>query len=248
MLVNPDPTGGLQALGKDAKGRRVSIYSAEHHDQRARAKFAHTKALHERMPAIVAKLEADAADGNQEAIAALLIQRTGLRPGSTKDTGAEEQAYGASTLKDEHVQIVGETVRLTFTGKKGVKLDLTVHDATLADVLQERLDEDPGGDLFDTDDAKLRAYLGGVQEGLRPKDFRTYLATATAFRLVKQAPPPPPPSTPGELAKARRQVGEQVAALLGNTPTVALASYVDPAAFSPWDALLAIRAQEADGA
>lgn len=241
VQVNPDPKGGLQAVGKDRKGRRVSLYSAEHHAEAARVKFAKLRALHSRMPAIVAQIEQDAEDGNQEAVAALLIQRTGLRPGSTKDTGAEEQAYGASTLLDEHVAIDGDSVHLTFTGKKAVAIDLTVEDATLADVLRERLDEDPGGDLFDTDDAKLRGYLSGVQEGLRPKDFRTYLATATAYRMAGETPPP---ADEKEFNRVRKQLGARVSKLLGNTPEVALASYIDPAVFDPWAALLGIRAQE----
>lgn len=242
VRVNPNPEGGLQAIGTDRKGRTVRAYSAEHRQEADKAKFEKLRALNERMPAIVKRIEEDAADGNQAAIAALLIQRTGLRPGSTADTGAEEQAYGASTLKDEHVTIEGSMVRLTFVGKHGKRLNIPVEDEQLATILQERLDEDPGGELFQVDDAGIRTYLSGVQEGLRPKDFRTFLATATAYKLAREIEPPQDESS---YRKAKRQIAERVSTLLGNTPTVALASYIDPSVFSEWAAVLKIKVEQA---
>lgn len=43
------------------------------------------------------------------------------------------------------------------------------------------------------------------------------------------------PTTRREFLAARRKVGEAVSTELGNTPTVALASYVDPTVFRRWE-------------
>jgi DNA topoisomerase IB len=45
----------------------------------------------------------------------------------------------------------------------------------------------------------------------------------------------PVPSNKAALVKARRAVAVAVSEKLGNTPTVALASYIDPSVFAKWE-------------
>lgn len=89
---------------------------------------------------------------------------------------------------------------------------------------------------MDTDERKLRGYMARVAPGVKPKDLRTYLGTATAMRLVEEMRVP---KNKREYQSRRREVGKQVSDLLGNTPTVALASYIAPSVFGSWDSALA---------
>lgn len=235
VQVSRDPNSPLQATGIDAKGRKQRIYSAAHHEQQGAAKFARIGKLHERLPEIDKRLGRDAKT-DDTALAALLIRRMGLRPGSDTDTGAEKKAHGATNLKVSHIQVDRGKIRANFTGKKGVDLDLELDDPELARLLKGRRQGKDGEDrLLNTDERRLRAYMARVAPGVKPKDLRTYLGTATAMDLVASMPIP---KTKREYRSRRREVGAQVSRLLGNTPTVALNSYIAPAVFGPWDAAM----------
>lgn len=236
VQVSRDSDSPLQAVGLDAKGREQRIYSAAHHERQAAAKFERIGKLHDRLPEIDRRLARDA-ENDDSALAALMIRRMGLRPGSDTNTGAEKKAHGATNLKVSHIEVGGDTIRANFTGKKGVDLDLSLDDPELARLLKGR-QRGKGGDdrLLDTNERKLRSYMNRAAPGVKPKDLRTYLGTATAMELVALMPIP---KTKKEYRSARKRVGEQVSRLLGNTPTVALGSYIAPSVFGPWDAEMA---------
>lgn len=232
--VSHAPGASLLAVGLDAKGREQRIYSTAHHEKQAVAKFARIGKLHARHPKIDKQMANDAKT-NDTALAALLISRMGLRPGSDANTGAEKKAHGATNLQAGHVKTDGGKVHLNFTGKKGVSLDLKHHDPELARLLKGRQKGKGGTDrLLNTDDRKLRAYMAKVAPGVKPKDLRTYLGTKKAATLVASMPVP---KTKNEYRKQRRQVGQHVSEILGNTPTMALGSYIAPSVFAPWDAV-----------
>jgi DNA topoisomerase-1 len=233
VRVSPDASSPLQAVGYDAKGREQRIYSPEHHERQAAAKFARIDELHERMPEIDKRLAEDAKT-DDTALAALVIQRMGLRPGSDTDTGAEKKAHGATNLKASHVKVEDGNVKANFTGKKGVELDLSLQDPELGRLIKGRQEgKDPDDRLLDTDERKLRAYMAKAAPGVKPKDLRTYLGTSTARKEVAAQPVP---KNDKEYKAARKKVGESVSKLLGNTPAIALNSYIAPSVFGPWDA------------
>lgn len=236
VQIDRSPGARLLAVGVDNKGREQRIYSALHHEQQAAAKFARIGALHERLPAIDRRIAADAAR-DDTALSALLIRRMGLRPGSDAFTGAAKKAYGATNLKVSHIEIDGDKIYARFTGKKGVALDLQAEDPELAKLLKGRQAGKGAEDrLLDTDERKLRDYMKKAAPGVKPKDFRTYLGTSEAKRLVDTMPVP---KNAKEYKAQRREVGTGVSRTLGNTPSVALESYISPAVFGPWDSALA---------
>jgi DNA topoisomerase-1 len=244
VLVHPDFTNDgpdgprILAVGRDAKGREQRRYSATHADGQSAAKFERVRELHSRVPELDRLLAQRGGDDSADAL--LLIRRLGLRPGSTTDTGAEKQAYGASTLRREHVRLEGDAVVLQFTGKKGVPIRLEVDDPDAAAILRDRArsQDDPGARLFPTaSDQRLRDVLQEALPGFKVKDLRTLRGTAEAALLVRTLPEPDA-SDPRAVAAAKLEVARRVAALLGNTPKVALESYVDPTVFGPWDAPL----------
>jgi len=164
----------------------------------------------------------------------MLIMETGLRPGSDRDTKAEKQAFGATTLEGRHVDVDSQgNVTLKFTGKKGVQREVKIEDKNLAEELAERKKTAGSNDrLFDTSASKLRDYVKTLDGGrFKPKDMRTRLGTEIASDIIASQDAP----GNGKAYKRKvREVAKQVAERLGNTPAVALQSYIDPTVFSKW--------------
>lgn len=229
----------LQAMGLDVKGRTQYRYSAAHSEKQAAEKFDRLKDFHAALPDLRRKVKSDLGNPDQEAREAAavlyLIDKTAFRIGSDKDTGGDAKAHGATTLLAKHVKVEGDSVSFRFTGKKGVEIEKTVADAALARILRPRLKQ--GGRLFATSDADVRDYMQkATGAGFTPKDFRTYHGTGLALAEVKKRPAP---SSEKELKRMVKDVAIVVSKELGNTPTVALKSYIDQAVFSKWRARLA---------
>jgi DNA topoisomerase IB/2'-5' RNA ligase len=224
----------LLVTGRDGKGRRQAIYSTAHTQGQAAAKFQRVRELNEHLDKLDHAVERDAAT-NDDAAALLLIRRLGMRPGSTRDTGASQQAYGATTLLARHVTVEGGTARFDFIGKKGVHIQLETADPVIVSALSRRLSTRTGDDrLLDTTEAHTRDYMHstGVPAGFLLKDLRTVHANMVALREVAKRRSVP--KTKREFQQRRREVAEKVSAALGNTPTLALSSYINPTVFAGW--------------
>lgn len=235
VKFNPDPNAALLATGKDAKGRPTAVYSEEYSGEQAAKKFARVKAMAERFDQVVDKNEAAKADPKTQNVADCLdlVMKMGVRPGSNKDTGAKVKAYGATTIEGRHVVDDQGGVWLRFTGKKGVNLNLPVMDDDLAKNLLERAREaGPDRPLFGVNERELLKHLKGIAgAAFKTKDLRTNLGTATAMRMVQAQPPP---ADEKAYKAAVHEVAKAVSAKLGNTPAIALQSYIAPEIFSPW--------------
>jgi len=239
--INLNPNARNYVRARDAKGRRQLIQNPAFVQAQSDSKFTRVRLLD------FAKIHAETvkdAKTDEAAAALLLIQETGIRPGGEKDTGADVQSYGATTLLAEHVKKGGAL--LTFISgklhhdpdKPPKTIDMPISDPVVRVMLKERAARaGKGGRLFNTDDTKLRAYTD--KYGAHPKDFRTAVGTATAVAAIKELGPPPKPT--GDAKKDMKAykkhvalVANRVAAKLGNTPTIALQSYIDPKVFLPW--------------
>jgi DNA topoisomerase-1 len=238
VTFNPDPDSEPVVSGYDAKGRKQSLYSASHKMESAAEKFSRVSELAEKRAYIARQNDNNLkhADPKVREAAALtkLIMETGVRPGSEKDTGGARKAYGATTLEGRHVYEGARGVRLRFVGKKGVDVSVPVKDEATAKLLVERAKAaGHKGRLFDASDGELRDYVRTLDGGeFTPKDFRTLLGTSMAAKMVNAVKRPP--RTLKEYKKKVREVAQAVADQLGNTPTVALQSYINPTVFSAW--------------
>jgi DNA topoisomerase-1 len=157
-----------------------------------------------------------------------LIDKTGFRVGSEADTGGKVRAYGASTLTGEHVKIEGDKMHFDFIGKHGVHIEHTIEDKALAGYLRDKAGT--GERLFHTSDAQARTYLKSIsKDDFKTKDFRTWNGTAKAIEARNGHVA----HNEREFAKLQKDVAKAVSAHLGNTPAVALQSYIDPAIWAP---------------
>jgi len=228
VRVASDPNADLQVIGEDTKGRKQYIYSAEATNRAAAEKFNRVKQFSKALPGIKQRIQSDF-DSSDEAKVLHLISKTGFRIGSDADTGANTKAYGATTLDSTHVRVRGNVVEFDFTGKKGVQQVHTLEDPQLANHFRNK-----SGRLFNTNEDKVREYLQNIAPGFKVKDFRTHLATGEAIRQIKKMPKP---TTKREVQRAINSVAEHVSKILGNTPTMAKNSYINPTVWAQWSLL-----------
>jgi DNA topoisomerase-1 len=242
VRYSDDPKADLLAVGKDSKGRVQSVYSETFSATQAAAKFDRIEELRGKF-GYISDQNANAQRSDNPKIKDSadcldLIMKMGVRPGSETDTGAKVKAYGATTLEGRHVVVGQDGVSLRFIGKKGVALNLKVNDEGLAEMLAERaMTAGQTGKLFPaTDDKTLLAHVHTLNGGgFKTKDFRTHVGTSTAYALVaKQSPP----KTMADYKKAVMAVATAVSRRLGNTPVIALQSYISPAVFAEWRAAI----------
>jgi len=236
VRISMDPNADLQVVGRDAKGRSQYVYSERFAESQAAAKFERIRELNAKYDKIAEQVSGLRGSSDpriaEHADTMALIMETGIRPGGTGDTGAEKQAYGATTLESRHVHVGSDGgVSLRFVGKKGVDLDIPVKDRGIAAMLKERAAA--GGQLFPNVSA---ASLSGFTKelnggGFKTKDFRTSVGTRTALAEIGSTPTPKDAKS---YKKAVMAVAKVVSTRLGNTPTVALQAYIDPTVFTRW--------------
>jgi DNA topoisomerase I len=231
--------GHLQATGFDAAGRKQYIYHPAWRAERDAEKFERILAFAERLPdfrrTVAAHLRRKRLDRRKAlATAAQLLDRTALRVGS-EEYAAANGSYGVATMRSRHLDIDGDTLVLDFEGKSGKQQHVAVRDATLARILAE-MDELPGyevlkyteedGTVVDVRSEDVNAY---IKEHAGPefsaKDFRTWAATVAAAVALDELEPP---TSATSRQRAVAGVCRTVAGLLGNTPAVTRASYIDP--------------------
>lgn len=228
LMISPDPKADLLAIGKDDRNRTQYIYSDKFTSTKSKQKFTKVKAICSNSKKIyeyISKL-----DDKESSDCLKLIFHMGIRPGSTSDTKSLVKAYGASTLKGQHVVQEDGNVYLRFVGKKGVQQNHLVSNKELASMLVQRKQQVGNeGDLFNTTSSVLRDKLKPL--GIKPKDLRTRLAVVTASDALSSISPV---TDAKQFAKIRNSVGELVSEKLGNQRTVALSSYIDPDVFKNW--------------
>lgn len=236
VQVAEDPNARLQAVGRDSKGRQQSRYSAAHTEAALQAKFTRLRALHETLPGIMGNVDRELTSNGknaEEAAVIKLIALTGMRVGGEDDTGAEVQAYGATTLKPEHVKIEEGTATLEFTGKKGVANTYVVSDPEVVQDLKTRIE---GGSetLFQTNDDKVRKALAQFTPGeqkFKTHDLRGWKATDTARQLIGALPSP---TNPLEFWENWDVVADRASKQINDSVAVAMTTYVDPLLFDNW--------------
>jgi DNA topoisomerase-1 len=235
-----DPLGHLQAIGYDARGRRQYRYHPAYRQIRNLTKF-------ERMPDVVAAIAGArgtvrdhlALPGmpREKVLAALihLLDVTGMRVGN-EESAAENHTYGLTTLRNQHVDVEGATLRFHFTGKSGVKHEMKITDRRLARIVRQCHDL-PGQQLFQYVDetgnprsvssSDVNEYLrNATGEALTARDFRTWAGTvecAVALRDIGES------SSETEAKKNVVSAIRTAAAKLGNRVATCRAYYVHPA-------------------
>ena len=241
VWISPYPNGHIQATGVDAAGRRQYLYHPEWRRKRDEAKFDHVLEVAHRLPVLRARIADDLGRRGLDrdrvlATVARLLDMGMFRVGNDQYAVGEDATFGVSTLRPEHARSRGGCVVFEFPAKGGIEQVRRIEDAELCQVLtnlrRRRRTEDrlfgywDGRQWRDVRSDEVNEYLRDASGGeMTAKDFRTWHATVLAATEL---------ATVGvqRSAAARKKavagVMKEVAELLGNTPTVARTSYVDP--------------------
>jgi DNA topoisomerase I len=239
VWICASPRGHLQATGRDARGRKQYRYHDAFRAIRESTKFDRLLAF----AALLPRIRADATAAmtrpglsREKVLAAIvhLLDRTMIRIGNA-DYARQNQSYGLTTLRNKHVAVNGSELRFRFTGKGGKTWQLRLSDRRLAKVVRAA-QELPGQQLFqylDVDKVARNITSADVNDYLRTtagevvtaKDFRTWAGTVLAALALQQHGKP---RTQSEGKRNLRTAIAQVAAHLGNTPTICRKCYVHP--------------------
>ena len=147
-------------------------------------------------------------------------------------------SFDISQLLEQWDYQPGQPAVRKFIGKDGVSLDLPVTDSKIAGMLRDRAKSaGKNGQLFpNVSNSSLLDYMHEFDGGkFKTKDFRTRLGTAEAKMKMSSLSSP---KTERDYKRSVREVAVHVSSILGNTPTIALQSYIHPAVFASWRAAL----------
>ena len=240
VWISPRPGAKLQATGLDKAGRRQYLYHPEFRAQQEQAKFdklvRFAEALPELRQAMGEHMTHDPYDRERVcAVAVRLINMAWFRVGSDR-YAKTSRTHGVTTLTRSHVSVRGTRITFRFRAKHKVRMRTSVVDAELAGAIKD-LRAQPGparlfrygfnGDSCNLTGAVLNDYIQEYMGAeFTAKDFRTWGGTLTAaIALAEHGLSDTEAEAKRAVANVMRAVGER----LGNTPTVARASYVSPA-------------------
>ena len=238
VWIAPHPNAHIQATGLDDAGRRQYIYHPAWRLKQDRVKFDRALALAETLPAArgnVTRLLRKDGESRERTLAAAfrMLDSGSLRIGSERYTDAHG-SHGLSTLLTSHVRLDGDTLCLCFPAKSGQAWDSRITDPDLAAFIREgnRAPSDPVLSWLE-DGVRLALTATDINAFIKErtgseftaKDFRTLSGTVVA--AVSLAATGPAGSIRQRNAAISKAM-QDAAGVLGNTPTIARKSYVDP--------------------
>jgi DNA topoisomerase-1 len=231
--------GHIQATGLDMRGRKQYRYHPLWNSLRNETKYHRMQEFGKALPLLRGRVEEDLRkkELSQDKVLATvvsLMERTFIRIGNNEYEKANG-SYGLTTLKNKHVEINGDKLVFSFTGKKGIHHDVSIRNKRLARIVSQCHDI-PGKELFQyyaedgsrhpIDSGMVNNYIReAMQDEFSAKDFRTWagsLHALQAFRSIGEA------AGAGEIKKNINNVLDVVSDRLGNTRTVCRKYYVHP--------------------
>jgi DNA topoisomerase-1 len=237
VWICASPRGHIQAMGRDARGRRQYIYHPDWREVRDRTKFDRIVAFARALPRIRARVERDVAKrtlSKERVVATVLrlLDITHVRVGN-EEYARSNGSFGLTTLRDRHAQLTTSSLQFEFRGKSGKLQRIRLGDRRLARIVKACQDL-PGQRLFQHLDGgvpkpvtsnDVNAYLREISgDDFTAKDFRTWAGTVLAAMALCE--------NGSESDSPRRSVPAAVkivAAKLGNTPAVCRKCYIHPA-------------------
>jgi DNA topoisomerase IB len=250
VWISPWENGHLQATGLDAAGRRQYLYHPEWRIRQDRQKFAEMGRFGRTLPHLRERVRLDLEGGGaltRERVLACAVRLldTGFFRVGSEDYAVRNETYGLATMRKEHVTVRRDgTMVFKYAAKHGKRQVHGIVDRATLDVVG-RLKRRRGGNpellaykegrvWRDVKSADINAYLrDATGEEFSAKDFRTWNATVLAAIAVAVAL-----EVADSRARRKRAIARavnEVAQYLGNTPTVARASYIDPRVFDAYN-------------
>ncbi|QYC44473.1 Eukaryotic DNA topoisomerase I, catalytic core [Nonomuraea coxensis DSM 45129] len=244
VWICTDPHGHLQAVGTDAAGRLQYRYHDLWREQQDRAKFDRVLEVAERLPEF-RKVVDDQLQGRGLTRQRVLAAAARLLDiGFFRIGGESYDSYGLATLRMEHLAFSKGYVVFSYQAKGDIPREVEVADPGACAVLRALKRAGGEGELLryrrqggwtDIRSEDINDYLKEIiGYEVTAKDFRTWHATVLAA-VGLAVSRPAVREGPTKKKRAVTRVMREVAEYLGNTPTVARASYVDPRVIEAYD-------------
>jgi DNA topoisomerase I len=237
VWICANPRGHIQAMGRDARGRRQYVYHPAWREVRDRTKFDRVVGFARALPRIRARVARDLAKrtlSKERVLATILhlLDITHIRVGN-EEYARSNGSFGLTTLRDRHARLTGSSLQFEFRAKSGKMQRVRLGDRRVARIVKACQDL-PGQHLFQyLDDGVPRpvtsndvnAYLRQISgDDFTAKDFRTWAGTVLAAMAFCENG-----SEGGTAARSVPAAVKAVAAKLGNTPAVCRKCYIHPA-------------------
>jgi DNA topoisomerase IB len=247
VWISPDPLGHIQATGVDSRGRTQYRYHQVWREQREAQKFTHmlrfARALPELRTATAKDLGHPQLDHDRVAAAAVRLIDLGLfRIGGEKYAELDHH-YGATTLQKRDVTLTRDGVTFDYIAKEGKRRTISINDDAVSLVVRDLMRSDnSSGTLFCLQSRgawrPLRSHEVSTYIAVRAgghftaKEFRTWNATVLMALFLANSDPA---LTAGSRKRTIMAGVREVADWLGDTPTVARSSYIDPRVISRYE-------------
>ena len=245
VWICPTANGHIQAVGRDARGRKQYRYHARYREIRDETKFGRMLAFGAALPKIREQTNRDLSLPGlpqRKVVAAIvrLLDETCIRIGNEEYAKANK-SFGLTTLRDRHAAIERGSLRLHFQGKSHQEHDITLRDRKLAKIVK-RCQDLPGQELFQyqsgsgererVDSADVNEYLKEIaQENFTAKDFRTWHGTGhMAGQLAALGPAGSESETKRNIVQAVKETAQH----LGNQPAACRKYYIHPVVFESY--------------
>jgi DNA topoisomerase-1 len=242
VWICPFENGHIQAIGRDARGRKQYRYHPLYRELRDEAKFDHMLAFGAALPKIRVRVNKDLSRRGlpqRKVVAAIvrLLDETCIRVGNEEYARANK-SFGLSTLRNRHADIRGSRIHFHFQGKSHQEHDITLRDRRLAKIVKQCQDL-PGQELFEyqletgepvnVSSTDVNEYLRQTaRKHFTAKNFRTWHGTGHMAReLVALGPA----ATETEAKRNIAQAVKETARHLGNRPAACRKYYIHPAVF-----------------
>ena len=245
VWIAPSDNCHLQATGFDNKNRKQYIYHPSWIKISQENKFDKMVDFGLNLGKIRSKVDSDLRRpklDKQKILATVLwlLEHTFIRVGND-EYYKDNKTVGLTTLKNNHVRVIGPKIKFSFKGKSGVRNSLEIFHPTIAKTIKSCI-ELPGYEIFQfvdemgdrhiIDSSDVNLFLQDLTGGdYSAKDFRTWGATsisANNFYRIGWI------DDQEKIQKNISQTVKKVAKHLNNTTRVCKNYYIHPKVFSTY--------------
>jgi DNA topoisomerase-1 len=245
---------------KTGKPHFQHFYTIDYINKAEKQKFANNQRFHELLPEIrnryTTDLSSDDSRRKAYSTAVALVDQAAMRIGN-KESEEENDVRGLHNLQVKHMTVNGNTVELTYTGKKQQPQK---HTFKVSDTIKKNLLEFTEGK--GPEDSIFTFNKKGKQIRISPRRANTYLkedlgsnvtihhfrhhhGSLKAQKYLSDAIESTPKMTPDQAKQTAREATIVVSDYLGNTPNVARKHYIDPTIFEDFYKQMHVNPKEA---
>jgi DNA topoisomerase IB len=235
------PNGHLQAVGTDDAGRRQYMYHPEWRRRRDESKHDRVLEVAAKLPRarrlVATHLQLGGMPYERALATAFRLLDLGFFRIGGETYAESNNSFGLATITKDHVSLEGASVVFEYVAKSGKDRYVALADELVLRAVTDLKRRRTGGPELlayrergrwrDISSTEINEYIKDVVGGeVSAKDFRTWHGTVIA--AVALAHVTDKAVTEPARRRAVSRAMKEVSKYLGNTPTVARASYVDP--------------------